>query len=402
MRRYRLAYVVSHPIQYQAPMLRRIAQEPDIDLTVFFCSDFSVRGFKDKGFGVTVQWDVPLLEGYQSEFLPYFGSKKKPASQQPMNHGIFSRLRKGKFDAVWVHGYTSSSSLQTMIAARLLGIPVMLRAEPWLADRPRSTMVRALKSVFFTVLRGLVSAALPIGTLNDAYWRHYFGDKVPRILLPYCVDNQFFQKRALEAAPHRAALQAELNLDPTRPVILFASKLQTRKHCGDLLEAYLKVLPVMQPQPYLILIGDGEQRGAIEARLRESGEADKKNIHFLGFRNQTELPRYFDLCNVFVLPSRYEPWGLVVNEAMNSARAVIVTNEVGSYPDLVRDGENGYVTPASDVDAMAAAIRRVLADPETAVEMGRKSLQRIESWSFEQDINGLRTALETVCGGHSK
>src|SRR6202453_2686290 len=66
----RLAYLVSHPIQYQAPLLRRIAQEPDIDLKVFFSSDASVRGYVDKGFGVHVQWDTPLLEGYNYSFLP--------------------------------------------------------------------------------------------------------------------------------------------------------------------------------------------------------------------------------------------------------------------------------------------------------------------------------------------
>src|ERR1039458_6065990 len=71
----RLAYFVSHPIQYQAPLPRRIAQEPDIDLTVFFSSDLSVRGYKDSGFGVHVEWDVPLLEGYKYEFLPRIGDE---------------------------------------------------------------------------------------------------------------------------------------------------------------------------------------------------------------------------------------------------------------------------------------------------------------------------------------
>ena len=69
-RRVRLAYLVSHPIQYQAPLLRRIAQEPDIDFTVLFGSDFSVRGYTDAGFGVDVKWDIPLLDGYKHEFLP--------------------------------------------------------------------------------------------------------------------------------------------------------------------------------------------------------------------------------------------------------------------------------------------------------------------------------------------
>lgn len=67
----KLAYFVSHPIQYQAPLLRRIAQEPDFELTVFYSSDFSVRGYADQGFGgVNVRWDVPLLGGHAHEFLP--------------------------------------------------------------------------------------------------------------------------------------------------------------------------------------------------------------------------------------------------------------------------------------------------------------------------------------------
>jgi glycosyltransferase involved in cell wall biosynthesis len=282
-----------------------------------------------------------------------------------------------------------------------LGIPVLLRAEPWLADRPRTGKTILLKKIFFSALRSMISAVMPIGTLNSEYWKHYFGESFPSFLFPYCVDNEFFQKRATNAAPQRAALQAELGLDPARPVILFASKLQKRKHCGDLLEAYLQLETGSGSRPYLLIIGDGEERAALEARIRECGESGKGNIHMLGFRNQTELPRFFDLCSVFVLPSRHEPWGLVVNEAMNAGRAVIVSSEVGSYPDLIRDGENGCVVPPRDVDALAAALRTVLATPETAAEMGRRSLKRMESWSFDQDVAGLNNALRATCSVHS-
>ncbi len=93
-RRIRLAYLVSHPIQYQAPLLRRIAQEPDIDLTVFFGSDFSVRGYKDVGFGgVGVKWDVPLVDGYKHVFLPRLRDGNDVSFATPLNRGIFSALR---------------------------------------------------------------------------------------------------------------------------------------------------------------------------------------------------------------------------------------------------------------------------------------------------------------------
>jgi glycosyltransferase involved in cell wall biosynthesis len=394
-----LAYLVSHPIQYQAPLLRRIAQEPDIDLTVFFGSDFSVRGYKDAGFGVGVKWDVPLLDGYHHEFLPVVRDSADPGVMSPLNRGIFSRLRGSKeaagFDVLWLHGYSSLNALQGMLAAKLLGIPVLVRAEPWLGDRDRSGPTLAAKWLFFNLLRGLVDGALPIGTLNAEYWRHYLGDDFPLYRMPYAVDNHYFQTRGEEARTGRPALQNELNLDPSRPVILFASKLQSRKRCGDLVEAYknLSLGPRMNPHPYLVIVGDGEERAALEKQAAESG---LEGIRFCGFRNQSELPRFFDMATVFVLPSRHEPWGLIVNEVMNAGRAVIVSDDVGCQPDLVEDGVEGCVFPVGDVAALTDALRRVLATPGTAAAMGLRGLAKIRTWDFEQDIRGLRDAIAQV------
>ena len=397
-KKLKLAYLVSHPIQYQAPLLRRIAQEPDIDLTVLFGSDFSVRGYADQGFGgVTVKWDVPLLEGYRSEFLPRLRDGNDVRIASPLNYGILSSLRRGRYDALWVHGYATVNALHGMLAARTLGIPVLLRAESWLSDRPRSQTTLLAKKLFFAGLRTLVDATLPIGSLNARYWHHYFGESMPHFLMPYAVDNEYFQRRTSEAASTRAALKAELHLDPDRPVILFASKLQTRKRCLDLLEAYLQLAPQpgQDPTPYLLIVGDGEERTALEARTAESG---CKSIRFTGFRNQSELPRFFDLCSVFVLPSRHEPWGLIVNEVMNASRAVIVSTDCGCQPDLVTDGVEGCIFRAGDVDALRDALLRVFATPQTAAEMGARALERVQQWSFDQDIQGLRRALSAVTG----
>jgi glycosyltransferase involved in cell wall biosynthesis len=392
----RLAYLVSHPIQYQAPLLRRIAEEPDIDLTVLFGSDFSVRDYKDEGFGVGVKWDVPLLEGYQHEFLPALRDNATVSVTSPMNYGILSRLRGDKsragFDVLWVHGYFSVNSLHGMLAAKALGIPVLLRAESWLRDRERSGIKLSAKRLFFKMLKQFVDGVLPIGTLNAAYWRYYLGDEFPASLMPYSVDNAYFQRQSEKARTGRQALLEELKLDPSRPVILFASKLQSRKRCEDLLEAYKKLSPGdgLEPHPYLVIVGDGEERAALERRAAETGF---EGIRFCGFRNQSELPRFFDIATVFVLPSRHEPWGLIVNEVMNAGRAVIISDEVGCQPDLITDGVEGCIFPARDVEALTAALRRVLATPETAATMGEHGLERIRSWSFEEDIRGLREAI---------
>jgi glycosyltransferase involved in cell wall biosynthesis len=400
-RKLRLAYFVTHPIQYQAPLLRRIAQEQDIDLTVFFSSDISVHGYVDKGFGVRVQWDTPLLEGYRYEFLPTLGALQHRSilgSAGPLNHGIKRKLRDGKFDVVWVHGYNYLTNLQAIRVAHSLSIPVLLRAESTLHDRPRSQLKLAVKRLLFKLLKPRVSAVLSIGDENAAYWKHNFGDAVPLFSFFYAVDNQFFQRECAAAARTREEFRASLGLDPARAVILFAAKLVARKRCPDLLEAYLQLSKSggVQPLPYLLIVGDGEERSMLESRAQQARPGD---VRFLGFRNQSELPRFYDLCNVFVLASVDEPWGLAINEVMNAGRPVIVTDQVGCQKNLVHDGVNGCVIKAGDIDGLARSLHTVLASKETEQAMGAESLRIIEQYNFDQNVAGLRQALHAVRPG---
>ena len=407
-RTVRLAYLVSHPIQYQAPLLRRIALEPDIDLTVLFGSDFSVRGYKDRGFGVEVAWDTPLLDGYRSEFLRPLRDTGEVSPTTPISRGIYRRLQHSDgspaFDALWVHGYASVNALQGILAANALGIPVLLRAESWLADRVRSPWTLAVKSAFFRLLGKGIAAILPIGTVNAAYWTHYFGSSVPQFLMPYAVNNDYFASLAKAAEPREPELRAELGLAADRPVILFASKLQERKHADHLVEAYRlfvrdRMQDQMQDRPCLVIVGDGEQRARLEAQVQHLVEAQHltaEDVHFAGFRNQSELPRFFQLADVFVLPSRHEPWGLIVNEAMAAGCPAIVSSDVGCHADLITDGVEGCVFPVGDVGALADALRRVFSTPDAAARMGDNARRRISTWTYEEDLQGLRNALAAV------
>jgi glycosyltransferase involved in cell wall biosynthesis len=397
-RKLRLAYFVTHPIQYQAPLLRRIAREEDIDFKVFFSSNISVRGYIDQGFGVSVKWDIPLLDGYSHEFLPALGDTKQLTFFRPLNYRIKRIIRDGCFDAIWVHGYSTLTNLQAILAASSMKIPVLLRAESTLTDRPRSRQILAAKRLFFGMLRKRISAALSIGDANAAYWRSYLGEQFPVFPFYYSVDNEFFQRECANASKSRDEFRQSLGLDADRPVILYASKLQARKRCGDLLEAFLQVSKSGSTghAPYLLIVGDGEERAALENRAKEAAPG---NVRFLGFRNQTELPRFYDLCNVFVLASVNEPWGLVINEVMNAGRAVIVTDEVGCQKNLVHPGVNGCVIKARDVNGLAESLRIVLANEHTWQMMGAQSLRIIQVFSFEQNVSGLRHALQHVVPG---
>ena len=394
---YRLACLVSHPIQYQAPLFRYLAARPGIDLTVFFLSDLSVHAYRDSGFGVSVKWDVPLLDGYRHEFLPRVGSGSGLSFWRPWTFGLRARLRRGQFDALWVHGYAHRGCLAGIAAAKSLGIPVMLRGESNLLSETDDALKLGVKRIAMPALLRTIDGLLAIGRLNREYYLHY-GVEAGRIFpMPYAVDNEFFRTAAERARPNRERLRAELGLKPGRSVILFASKMQRHKRAADLLEAYVRLSPdgVAEPAAYLVFAGDGEERANLERRARE---LKWDSIRFIGFRNQSELPALYDLCDVFVLPSDHEPWGLVVNEAMNAGKPVIVSDRVGAGSDLIEDGINGFVYPAGDIAALANRLRRVIENPEHRAAMGARALEKVTRLDFGADRDGLLAALDSIVG----
>lgn len=395
MRAYRLACLASHPIQYQAPLFRYIAARPEIDFTVLFLSNLSIGTFVDRGFGVPIEWDVPLLDGYKHIFLPCVGQRDRLSFWRPFVYGLREHLRAGQFDALWVHGYFHQANLRAILTARSLGIKVLLRGESHL-NRPAGSFLKSsVKARLLPWLFRRVDGFLAIGTLNREFYLHYGVPEERIFMMPYAVDNTFFRQRVAEARPFREKLREALGLEPGRPVILYASKFQKRKRPSDLLEAYIRLSPdgVEEPAAYLLFIGDGEERAVLEMRVRALGWT---SVKFLGFKNQTELPRYYDLCDVFVLPSEDEPWGLVVNEVMNAGKPVIVSDRVGCGPDLVRCGENGFVFPVGDVEALARCLHDVTVNPELCRRMGEAGLRIISTWNFEADVTGLLQALEST------
>jgi glycosyltransferase involved in cell wall biosynthesis len=394
---YRVACLVSHPIQYQAPLFRYLSARPGIELTVFFLSDLSVHSYRDSGFGVDVKWDVPLLDGYRHEFLPRVGSWSGLSFWRPWTFGLRARLRRGRFDALWVHGYAHRGCLAGIAAAKSLNVPVMLRGESNLLSETDDTLKLGVKRLAMPALLRTCDGVLAIGRLNREYYLHYGVEPVRIFPMPYAVDNEFFRTAAERARPHRERLRAELGLKQGRAVILFASKMQPHKRATDLLEAYARLSQdgVATSAAYLLFAGDGEERANLERRARE---LKLDSIRFIGFRNQSELPSLYDLCDLFVLPSEHEPWGLVVNEAMNVGKPVIVSDRVGAGPDLVEDGITGSVYPVRDIAALADCLRRLIDSAEHRASMGARALEKVSRLDFAADRDGLLAALDSIVG----
>jgi glycosyltransferase involved in cell wall biosynthesis len=382
----RLAVLTTHPIQYAAPLYRRLSAEPDIDLTVFFASDISVRSFVDPGFGREIQWDVPLLEGYRSEFLPAWGRTDQLSWWRPWSRGLGARLRAGRFDRLMIHGYSRPAHWAATAAARAAGVRVLIRDEATPISRRRGPIKRLLKRLFFAILDQAVDGFLTIGSLNAAYYRQVGIAPERMFLTPYAVDNAFFRNTPPGAG---VDLRRRLGVPDGAPAILYAAKLERRKHPDHLLEAFKRLDATASPHPpHLLIAGDGELM--TELRAAAAGRGD---VHFLGFQGQHDLLACYAACDVFVLPSSCEPWGLAVNEAMNAGKAIILSDQVGCGPDLLKPGENGLIFPTGDIAALARALETICRDPALTRAMGRRSLEIVSAWDFEADVRGFRRAL---------
>lgn len=391
---YRLAAVFSHPIQYFAPLFRHIAARPNVDLTVYFCSRKGLEEYADHGFGQTFRWDIPLLEGYRSHFLPNTGNGEGFLGF--MNPGIAKELHQNQYDAIWIHGYMYATSWMAFLAARATGTSILFHGESNLL-RPRSRWVRLTKGIGLRALFGQVAACLYIGSRNREYYEHYGVPEERLFFTPYCVDNTYFQEQAEMLRPMRGQLRERFGIVDDRPVIIYCGKLIPKKQPLMLLEAFAQVRK--ESLCSLLYVGDGVLRPAIEERVEEEGIPD---ICITGFLNQSEIPEAYAAADIIALPSAWqgayaETWGLVVNEGMNFGLPVVVTDQVGCSADLVHEGKNGYVVPYDSTQKLAEALESLVRQPELRRRYGRNSSEIIKGWSFEACADGIENALSGMC-----
>ena len=175
------------------------------------------------------------------------------------------------------------------------------------------------------------------------------------------------------------------------PIVLFASKLQARKRCADLLQAYESIRA--QAPAQIVVVGDGPEL----ARLTEYARSKRlDDVRFVGFKNQSELPAFYDLCDIFVLPSEREPWGLVVNEAVNAGKPIVASDAVGAARDLVLDGRSGCVFPVGDIAALASSLRLLIQDPDLRRRLGDNARALVAEWGIDATVAGVRSAIHAL------
>jgi len=380
----RLAVLTSHPVQYYGPLFRELAKQ--LDLHVFFAHRASPAEQARAGFGTSFEWDVDLTSGYAHSFLKNVA--RRPGTDRFLGCDtpkIGRHLHKGRFQALLVMGWHLKAYLQGALAAKRLGIPVLVRGDSHLGT-PRSRLKSALKALAYPPLFRLFDAALYVGQRSRAYYAH-FGYPADRLFFsPHCVDTAWFSARA--TPEERLRLRALREISPETIVLLFAGRLVPFKRPLDLVIAAARC-KARGVKAEVMVAGSGELESNLEAAAASSGV----RLHLLGFRNQSEMPAAYAATDFLVLPSDgRESWGLVANEALACGRPIIVSSACGCAPDLVQDGNVGRTFPAGDPEALADAIGDLAASPPSL--SGIAALSR--AYSLEAAVAGIGCAVDRV------
>jgi glycosyltransferase involved in cell wall biosynthesis len=392
-RRYRVLAVCAHPVQYMSPMLRRMAQHPQLDLKVAYCSLRGAKPGHDPEFNATVQWDVPLLDGYDWVEVPNHGSGSESFFGLH-NPGLWKLIRQGRYDAVLIYtGYPRSSFWISYLASKLSRTAFIFGTDATtLVPMTGPTWKRHIKRVIWPLLYRLASQVIvPSNGTRDLM--RSLGIPAERITLtPYSVDNDWWLARSREI--NRVAVRQSWGVGPETAVVLFCAKLQPWKRPQDLLQAFAQA---KLGNALLIIAGDGPLRGEMEREAAALGIADR--VRFLGFVNQTQLPALYTTSDLLVLPSSYEAFGVVVNEAYMCGCPVAASDHVGAARDLIAPVNPSLIYPCGDVSALARILRDTLHDRARLAQLGRAARLHMETWSPRENIAG---TVEAVALGVSR
>ena len=383
----KLAIITTHPIQYNAPWFRMLAERRNIGIKVFYTWSQSQTSVKDHNFGKEIAWDIPLLEGYEYEFVQNIS--KKPGSHHFFGidcPSLISKINQFRADAVLVFGWNFKSHFQVM--RHFKGkIPVWFRGDSTLLDELPGFKTILRRQILRFVYH-YVDAAFYVGKANKAYFLKHGLKEKQLHYAPHAIDNERFRGTGNQFDTEAQQWRTRLGFSETDLIILFAGKLESKKQPDFLLKA-VQMANVKRKIPVkLLFVGTGK----MENHLKELAK-DDVNIRFISFQNQSKMPIVYRLGNVLCLPSKGpgETWGLSVNEAMAAGVTVMATEKVGCVYDIITTNEIGFIVAHDNFEEIVALIETL--NLKELKKMSILATEKINEWSFQKLVSNIEYAL---------
>lgn len=362
----KIAVFLSHPIQYFSPLWQELSSRDGVKLKVFYYSKQSVVPTMDERFGVRVAWDVDMLGGYESEFLPRRWPTTDPldCTWKGINSGIAMALD-GGWDVAFVSGYAHLNNWAVAMMAKRRGIKLLSFSDTSVLTIRRDNFIKRAAKRFFV---RTVDSWLVAGDHAKAYIEHNGGESQKIFICPFVVNvNRYRSAISSATAADLDAVRKQYNIPAGKKLIMFCGKIIPLKEPLDLVNA---VKAINRDDVISVFVGDGQMRKQVE-------QAGGDKVVVCGFVNQKQLPVLLSLGQMLVLPSSHEQYGIVSGEALCVGLPVIVSDRCGCWgpSGAVRDGVSGFVYPVGDVSALAGKITRLLDDEplrKSMIDAGRQ------------------------------
>ncbi len=387
----RLAIVVSHPIQHFVPFYRRLAAHADLELCVFFMSNFSLRMFHDCEMGTEIGWNMGLLSGYQHKFLPEAAAITRATPLRLNNPSAAAELAKFAPQVILTYGYNQITQMRVLLWSRRNRTPVMMISDSELQQR-RESWKQVGKRAILPWLFRQYACFLTVGDQNEAYLSSYGAAREKLFRSPFTIDEDVYLVARRKRSELRRQFRDERGIGADEFVVLTVGKLSHRKRPLDVIAAATRLLGANGPKVRFVLAGDGQLRQEIQSLITER----RLPITFLGFVNLDRLPEVYCAADVLLHPAEADPHPLVMSEAACVGLPMVVSDRVGAVgpTDIVRAEENAIITPCGDAAAIASAVDRLAREPDTLKSMSQSSLRIFSCLDQKKSVDGLLAAMQ--------
>lgn len=379
----RLAIITTHPIQYNAPLFKLLTERNKIKVKVFYTWENSKEKIYDHKFGREIKWDIPLLDGYDYTFVKniakHQGSHAFNAIDNPT---LIKEIEQWQAEAVLIYGWNFKSHFKAM--RHFKGkIPVLFRGDSTLLDETKGfkTLIRRIALTF---VYKFIDYALYVGTNNKNYYLKHGVKHYKLIFAPHAIDNDRFFDTNREYEQKAKQWRQQIGFKENDIVFLFVGKFEPKKNPLLLIEAANHF-----PEYKFLFVGNGTLENQMKAKAT-------KNVKFLPFQNQSQMPIVYRLGDFLVLPSQGpdETWGLTVNEAMACGKPVIVSDKVGCAIDLVENNKNGFIFTFNDKADFFQKLAKIASNKQNIENYSKYSLQKIRDWNFEEIAKSIEQTIE--------
>lgn len=370
----KLGFITNLRAPYRTLQLNEFSEIKDVEIRAYYCNDKSNnRSWK---ISEKINFEEFDLKGYK--IFKKYGY---------INIGILNIVKSN--DLIILGGYEQPTYIFISILCRILKKPYIL-----LFDGISTNRINAKENFLKKFTKKIVinssNFIMGNGIVSKRYFNEVFGYPLEKIYNQFLtVNGENISKLYMDREKYREKYREKLQINKNDKVLIYSGRLVDIKNVDSVIKAIAKI---KRKDIVFLILGGGE----LEYRLKELSEKLGVKTIITGFiANQDELFKLYFVGDALILPSTYEPWGLVVNEAMFSGLPVLVSELCGCSMDLINDSENGYLIDPYNLEDISYKIEKLLYKSDLQV-MGSKSKSIIKEWSFVNSRIELEKIIKSI------